>query len=137
MLNFLGEKQWGINLVHRKVHLMTFALYKKAKNYMKINKYGYSHIISEDQESSDFHNIKIGKYVSPIKREKMLLYQFQFSKFIFDYTKKTEKEKKIAIRELMKTVKNINFVTIVYNENMRYKISELAEFLINLLISPQ
>ena len=118
-LDYLGEKQWGINLVHREDHLMTFALYKKAKNYMKINKYGYSHIISENQESRDYSNIQLGKYVSPIKREKMLLYQFQFSKFIFDYTKKKEKEKKIAIRELMKTVKNINFVTIVYNENIK------------------
>ena len=118
-LDYLGEKQWGINLVHREDHLMTFALYKKAKNYMKINKYGYSHIISENQESSDFHNIKKGKYVSPIKREKMLLYQFQFSKFIFDYTKLKKNEKKIAIRELMKIVKNINFVTRVYNENIK------------------
>ena len=118
-LDFLGEKQWGINLVHREDHLMTFAIYKTAKNYMKINKYGYSHIISENQESKDYHRIQKGKYVSPIKREKMLLYQFQFSKFIFEYTKKTEKEKKIAIRELMKTVKNINFVTIVYNENIK------------------
>ena len=118
-LDFLGEKQWGINLVHREDHLMTFALYKIAKNYMKINIYGYSHIFSENQESIDYTNIHIGKYVSQIKREKMLLYQFQFSKFIFDYTEQTEKEKKIAIRELMKTVKNINFVTIVYKENIK------------------
>ncbi len=118
-LDYLGEKQWGINLVHREDHLMTFALYKRAKNYMKINKYGYSHIINENQESRDYFNIKKGKYVSPIKREKMLLYQFQFNKFIFEYTKKTKKEKKIAIRELMKTVKNINFVTRVYDENIK------------------
>jgi len=125
-LDFLGEKQWGINLVHREDHLMTFAIYKTAKNYMKINKYGYSHIISENQESKDYHKIQKGKYVSPIKREKMLLYQFQFSKFIFDYTKKTEKEKKIAIRELMKTVKNINFVTIVYNENIKNLVIDVS-----------
>ena len=118
-LDYLGEKQWGINLVHREDHLMTFALYKRANNYMKINKYGYSHIISENQESSDFNNIKRGKYVSLIKREKMLLYQFQFFKFIFDYTNKIKKEKRIAIRELMKIVKSINFVTIVYNENIK------------------
>jgi glycosyltransferase involved in cell wall biosynthesis len=118
-LDYLGEKQWGINLVHREDHLMTFALYKRANNYMKINKYGYSHIISENQESTDFNNIKKGKYVSLIKREKMLLYQFQFSKFLFDYTNKIKKEKRIAIRELMKIVKNINFVTRVYNENIK------------------
>ena len=118
-LDYLGEKQWGINLVHREDHLMTFALYKRANNYMKINKYGYSHIISENQETRDFNNIKRGKYVSLIKREKMLLYQFQFSKFLFDYTNKIKKEKRIAIRELMKIVKNINFVTRVYNENIK------------------
>ena len=118
-LDFLGEKQWSINLVHREDHLMTFAIYKIAKNYMKINKYGYSHIINENQESWDYINIIKGNYVSQIKREKMLFYQFQFSKFIYDYTNQSENEKKVAIRELMKTVKNINFATKVYNENIK------------------
>ena len=118
-LDYLGEKQWGINLVHREDHLMTFAIYKIANNYMKINKYGYSHIINENQESLDFFNIQKGNYVSQLKREKMLFYQFQFSKFIYDYTNQSENEKKVAIRELMKTVKNINFATKVYNENIK------------------
>jgi glycosyltransferase involved in cell wall biosynthesis len=118
-LNFLGEKQWGINLVHREDHLMTFALYKMAKNYMKINKYGYSHILSEYQESKDYSNIFKGNYVPQNKREKMLLYQFQFSKFIFDFTKNKRNEKNVAIREIMKTVKYINFATKVYNENIK------------------
>ena len=118
-LDYLGEKQWGINLVHREDHLMTFAIYKIAKNYMKINKYGYSHIINQNQESLDFFNIQKGNYVSQLKREKMLFYQFQFSKFIYDYTNQSENEKKVAIRELMKTVKNINFATKVYNENIK------------------
>ena len=118
-LDFLGEKQWSINLVHREDHLMTFAIYKIAKNYMKINKYGYSHIINENQESMDFLNIKRGNYVPQIKREKMLFYQFQFSKFIYDYTNQSENEKKVAIRELIKIVRNINFATKVYNENIK------------------
>ena len=118
-LDFLGEKQWGINLVHREDHLMTFAIYKIAKNYMKINKYGYSHIINENQESMDFLNIKRGNYVPQIKREKMLFYQFQFSKFIYDYTNQSENEKKVAIRELIKIVRNINFATKVCNENIK------------------
>ena len=118
-LDFLGEKQWSINLVHREDHLMTFAIYKIAKNYMKINKYGYSHIINENQESMDFLNIKRGNYVPQIKREKMLFYQFQFSKFIYDYTNQSENEKKVAIRELIKIVRNINFATKVCNENIK------------------
>jgi len=109
----------GINLVHREDHLMTFAIYKIAKNYMKINKYGYSHIINENQESWDYYNIKNGKNVSQIKREKMLFYQFQFSKFIYDYTNQSKNEKEVAIRELMKIVKNINFATKIYNENIK------------------
>ena len=118
-LDFLGDKQWSINLVHREDHLMTFALYKIANNYMKINNYGYSHIENENQESKDYYRIKNGLNVSQDKREKMLLYQFQFSKFLYDNTKKNLKEKKIAIRELLKTVKNINFTTKVNKKNIR------------------
>ena len=125
-LDFLGEKQWSINLVHREDHLMTFAIYKIAKNYMKINKYGYSHIINENQESMDFLNIKRGNYVPQIKREKMLFYQFQFSKFIYDYTNQSENEKKVAIRELIKIVRNINFATKVNNENIKNLINNVT-----------
>ena len=118
-LDFLGNKQWGINLVHREDHLMTFVLYKIANNYMKINKYGYSHISNENQESNDYYGIMKGYNVPQIKREKMLLYQFQFSKFIYDNTKEIENEKKIAIRELLKTVKYLNFVTKVNKQSIK------------------
>ena len=126
-LDFLGAEQWYINLVHREDHLMTFALYKIAKNYMKINYYGYSHILSKNQESNDYIGIIRGyNNVSQIKRENMLLYQFQFSKFIFKNTKPIENEKKIAIRELIKIVNNINFATKVYKENIKILVINIS-----------
>ena len=60
-----------------------------------------------------------GYNVPQIKREKMLLYQFQFSKFIYDNTKEIKNEKKIAIREFLKTVKYLNFVTKVNKQSIK------------------
>jgi glycosyltransferase involved in cell wall biosynthesis len=130
-LDFLGNKQWGINLVHREDHLMTFVLYKIANNYMKINKYGYSHISNENQESKDYIAIIKGYNIPQIKREKMLLYQFQFSKFIYDNTKEIENEKKIAIRELLKTVKYLNFVTKVNKQSIKDLVINISNIYLN------
>ena len=119
-LNILGDKQWGINLVHREDHLMCFGLYKAAKNYMKINIFGYSHVSNQNQESKDYIGIIKGfKNISQIKREKMLLYQFQFSKFLYENTKENKIEKNIAIRELLKIVGNINFATKIKKKNIK------------------
>ena len=119
-LNILGDKQWGINLVHREDHLMSFGLYKAAKNYMKINIFGYTHVSNQNQESKDFFGIILGfKNISQIKREKMLFYQFQFSKFLYDNTKENKIEKKVAIRELLKIVGNINLATKINKKNIK------------------
>ena len=119
-LNILGDKQWGINLVHREDHLMSFGLYKAAKNYMKINIFGYTHVSNQNQESQDFFGIIKGfKNISQIKREKMLFYQFQFSKFLYDNTKENKIEKNVAIRELLKIVSKINFATKINKKNIK------------------
>ena len=125
-LNILGDKQWGINLVHREDHLMTFGLYKAAKNYMKINIFGYSHVSNQNQESKDFSGIIKGfKNISQIKREKMLLYQFQFSKFLYDNTKENKIEKNVAIRELLKIVGNTNFATKINEKYIKNLVTDV------------
>ena len=118
-IDYLGEEILNKNMVHREDHIMTYALYKMANNYMKINLFGYTHIANENQESNDFINIIIGNNVSQNKREKMLLYQFEFGKFIFNITKETNYEKKVAFRELLKIVGNINFASKVYDEYIK------------------
>ena len=118
-LNYLGEEQWGKNMVHREDHLITFALYKVAQKYMKIKLFGYSHLIYKGQESTDFFNIVNGKSISLEKTEKMLSYQFEFIKFIYNKTKYDKKEKNIAIRELIKIVGNLNFAKKIEDINIK------------------
>ena len=118
-LNYLGEEQWGKNMVHREDHLVTFALYKVAQKYMKIKLFGYSHLIYKGQESTDFFNIVSGKTISLEKTEKMLSYQFEFIKFIYNKTKNNKKEKNIAIRELLKIVGNLNFAKKIEDINIK------------------
>ena len=118
-LNYLGEEQWGKNMVHREDHLITFALYKVAQKYMKIKLFGYSHLIYKGQESTDFFNIVDGKTISLEKAEKMLSYQFEFIKFIYNKTKYNKKEKNIAIRELIKIVGNLNFAKKIEDINIK------------------
>ena len=118
-LNYLGEEQWGKNMVHREDHLITFALYKVAQKYMKIKLFGYSHLIYEGQESTDYFNIVVGKTISLEKTEKMLSYQFEFIKFIYNKTKYNKKEKNIAIRELIKIIGNLNFAKKIEDINIK------------------
>jgi glycosyltransferase involved in cell wall biosynthesis len=127
-LKYLGEQQWGKNIVHREDHLMTFALFKVAKKFIKINLFGYSHLIYVGQESTDYFNIVAGKNISEEKTEKMLSYQFEFIKFIYNNTKETQKEKKIAIRELMKIVGNINFAKKIQNKNVKYFVIKICNY---------
>lgn len=114
-LNYLGEEQWGKKMIHREDHLATFAIYKIAKSYMKIDLFGYSHLIYEGQESTDFYKIESGKTISQEKIDNMLYYQFEFINFINNRTKENEYEKKIANRELLKIVENINFAKKINN----------------------
>ena len=114
-LNYIGKEQWEKKMVHREDHLATFAIYKIAKTFMKIDLFGYSHFIYEGQESTDFYNIESGKTISQEKIDKMLYYQFEFINFINNKTKGNEYEKKIANRELLKIVGNINFAKKVNN----------------------
>lgn len=130
-LDFLGEEIWNKNMVHREDHIITYALYKMANNYMKINLFGYTHIANEFQESNDFINIIIGNNVSQYKREKMLLYQFEFGKFIFNITKETKYEKKAAFREILKIVGNINFAYKVNDENIKKLVIDVCNSYLN------
>ena len=114
-LNYLGEEQWGKKMIHREDHLATFAIYKIAKSYMKIDLFGYSHLIYEGQESTDFYKIKSGKTISQEKIDKMLYYQFEFINFMNNRTKENENEKKIANRELLKIVGDLNFAKKINN----------------------
>ena len=114
-LKYLGEEQWGKKMIHREDHLATFAIYKNAKTFMKINLFGYSHLIYEGQESTDFFKIFLGKTISQEKIDKMLFYQFEFINFINNKTKETEEEKSVANRELLKIVGNINFAKKINN----------------------
>ncbi len=114
-LKYLGEEQWGKKIIHREDHLATFAIYKIAKNFIKIDLFGYSHLIYEGQESTDFFNIVSGKTIPQEKYDKMLYYQFEFINFINKKTKENEKEKKIVNRELLKIIENINFTKKIKN----------------------
>ena len=122
-LKFLGEDIWGKKMVHREDHLVIFGLYKKAKKYMRVKIYGYSHICNFHQESQDFNGIILGKEVSQDKREKMLNDQFQFSQILYNLTKESKEEKNVAFREFFVVVNNTNFATKVKDE----KIKKLVE----------
>ena len=113
-------------MVHREDHLVTFALYKVAQKYMKIKLFGYSHLIYKGQESTDFFNIVSGKTISLEKTEKMLSYQFEFIKFIYNKTKNNKKEKNIAIRELLKIVRNKNFAQKIENTKLKHFIIKIC-----------
>ena len=99
----------GKKMIHREEHLATFAIYKIAKTYMKIDLFGLSHLIYEGQESTDFYNIMSGKTISQEKFDKMLYYQFEFINFINKKTKVNEEEKNIANRELLKIIWKYKF----------------------------
>ena len=119
-LNYLGEEQWKKNMVHREDHLATFGLFKVAQKYMKIKLFGLSHLIYNGQESTDYFDIVAGKTISIEKTEKMLSYQFEFIMFMYNKTKENQKEKNIAIRELLKIVENLNFAKKINNIKIKY-----------------
>ncbi len=119
-LNYLGEEQWKKNMVHREDHLATFGLFKVAQKYMKIKLFGLSHLIYNGQESTDYFDIVAGKTISIEKTEKMLSYQFEFIMFMYNKTKENQKEKNIAIKELLKIVENLNFAKKINNIKIKY-----------------
>ena len=126
-LKFLGEEIWGKKMVHREDHLMTFALYKMAKKYMRVKIYGYSHIANFNQESQDFNGILLGKEVSQDKREKMLRDQFEFSQILYNITLESKVEKNIAFRELFLVVNNSNFATKVKDKKIKNLVKKTCD----------
>jgi hypothetical protein len=137
-LKYLGEEQWGKKMIHREDHLATFAIYKIAKNFMKIDLFGLSHLIYEGQESTDFFNIVSGKTISQEKFDKMLYYQFEFINFINKKTKENEEEKNIANRELLKIIKNINFAKKIKNIKIKnFVINICNDYLKSIFISKE
>ena len=135
-LKYLGEEIWGKKMIHREDHLVTFAIYKIAKNFMKIDLFGYSHLIYEGQESTDFYNIVSGKTISQEKYDKMLYYQFEFINFINNRTKENEEEKNIANRELLKIIENKNFANKIKNIKIKnFVISICNDYLKSIFIS--
>jgi len=132
-LKYLGEDQWGKKMIHREDHLVTFAIYKIAKTFMKIDLFGYSHLIYEGQESTDFYNIVLGKTISQDKIDKMLYYQFEFINFMNNKTNENEEEKSIAIRELLKIVENINFAKKIKNIKIKNFIIDVCNSYLKLI----
>ena len=130
-INFLDEKIWKKKIIHREDHIVTFALYKMAKRYMRIKMYGYSHIFRENQETQFYFDIINGKNVSQIKKENMLRDQFEFFKFIYDKTNENLIEKNIAFREFLNIISNLNFVSFVQNKNYRQLIIEVFKIYLN------
>ena len=128
----------GKKMIHREEHLATFAIYKIAKNYMKINLFGLSHLIYEGQESTDFYNIMSGKTISQEKFDKMIYYQFEFINFINKKTKENEEEKNIANRELLKIIGNINFTKKIKNIKIKnFVINICNDYLKSIFISKE
>ena len=137
-LKYLGEEQWGKKMIHREDHLATFVIYKIAKNFMKIDLFGLSHLIYEGQESTDFYNIMSGKTISQEKFDNMLYYQFEFINFINKKTKENEEEKNIANRELLKIIKNINFAKKIKNIKIKnFVINICNDYLKSIFISKE
>ena len=103
---------------------------------MKIDLFGYSHLIYEGQESTDFYNIVSGKTISQEKFDKMLYYQFEFINFINNRTKENEEEKNIANRELLKIIENKNFANKIKNIKIKnFVISICNDYLKSIFIS--
>ena len=125
-------------MIHREDHLATFAIYKTAKNFMKIAFVWFIHLIYEGQESTDFFNIVSGKTISQEKFDKMLYYQFEFINFINKKTKENEEEKNIANRELLKIIKNINFAKKIKNMKIKnFVINICNDYLKSIFISKE
>jgi len=94
-LKFLGKDLYNSKIIQREDHIVTFALYKVANKYMRINIYGYLYIKHKNQATK---NMK--------KQKNSVVYdEFTFLDFLYNNTKETKEEKTVFFNEFLKILK--------------------------------
>ncbi len=117
-LNFVGENLYKSKIIQREDHIVTFALYKVANRYMRINIDGYLYIKHPKQASHNLNN----------QKSSLVYDEFTFLDFLYNNTNETKEEKNIFLREFLNILKLK--VCIKVNENkiklLVYKICDYS-----------
>lgn len=117
-LNFVGENLYKSKIIQREDHIVTFALYKVANRYMRINIDGYLYIKHPKQASYNLNN----------QKSSLVYDEFTFLDFLYNNTNETKEEKNIFLREFLNILKLK--VCIKVNENkiklLVYKICDYS-----------
>lgn len=120
-LNFFGKELYNSKIVQREDHIFTFALYKVAQKYMRINIDGYLYIK---------HSNQITKNIN--KQKSSLVYdEFTFLNFLYINTNETEEEKNIFFREFLIIITKLKVCIKVDNDIIKKLVYKVCDYSIN------
>ena len=119
-LNFIGEELYNSKIIQREDHIITFALYKVANKYMRINNYGYLKIAHKNQTSSNIYT----------QNNHLVLDEFTFLEFLYNNTRDTKEEKTLFFTEFLLILK-LNVCTKVFNNKIKFLVQRVCKISLN------
>ena len=120
-LNFIGEDLYNLKIVHREDHIITFALYKVAERYMRINIDGYLYVKHKGQITNNIN----------AQKSSLVYDEFTFLYFLYNNTNETENEKKIFFREFLTIIRVLNVCIKVNNNKIKLLVYKICNFSLN------
>ena len=120
-LNFIGEEIYNLKIVHREDHIITFALYKVAERYMRINIDGYLYIKHKGQITNNMN----------AQKSSLVYDEFTFLYFLYNNTNETENEKQIFFREFFTIIRVLNVCIKVNNDKIKILVYKICNFSLN------
>ena len=118
-LNFLGKELYNSKIIQREDHILTFALYKVAQRYMRINIDGYLHINHFNQISKNLNE----------QKSSLVYDEFTFLYFLYNNTNEIEEEKIVFFREFLIIINHLKVSIKVNNiliKNLVYKVCDYS-----------
>ena len=120
-LNFLGEKLYNSKIIQREDHILTFALYKVAQRYMRINIDGYLHINHYNQISKNLNE----------QKSSLVYDEFTFLYFLYNNTNEIEEEKIVFFREFLIIIQQLQVCIKVNNNIIKNLVYKVCDYSIN------
>ena len=99
VLNLLNNFYLNIYMTYIEDQLMNFVLYKTAKSFYKINKFGYYY---------KRNNVSISRNLFKLSHMKKMKFRFIHLKLVFEYSKNTKYEKDMANYLFSRILKKVN-----------------------------
>ena len=120
-LNFIGEDLYNLKIVHREDHIVTFAIYKVAERYMRINIDGYLYIKHKDQITNNMN----------AQKSSLVYDEFTFLYFLYNNTNEIKNEKQIFFREFLTVIRVLKVCIKVNNDKIKLLVYKICNFSLN------